>query len=99
MRLREASADVSGDTRAFSDFLMRIGDGRHDQHGNLPREYARMPSDLLLTPASEEMGDLIDRFKLNIRKVVDHLYGEMSGADACSFANLCDRAILCRVAN
>ena len=94
MRVRGSTGSDANAVQEFADFLLRIGDGRHDPHPALLREYAPIPDDMLLTPVEESMGELNRSLRLNVRRVVEYLYQDVERMDPGAMAYLTDRVIL-----
>jgi hypothetical protein len=88
------SRGTNQDQREFSEYLLAIGDGRHDTHDSLASDFACIPNDLLIPAVEEDMGELINTFGLNVRRIVDHLYGDIGEVGSAAFEYLSVRAIL-----
>ena len=93
MRLLGSGGESHGD-REFPEFLLRFGEGRHETNDQLGSDYARIPDDLLLPAVDESMCELIETFRLNVRRLADHLYEDVANTGPAAFDYLSERAIL-----
>ncbi|KAF4046771.1 PIF1-like helicase [Phytophthora infestans] len=71
------------EVQAFADYLLRIGDGRHDTSPGLDKNIVKIPQDMLLSRAShsddedEEINEQVGRLS-TLSRLIDTVYADFN---------------------
>ncbi|KAG3239144.1 hypothetical protein PI124_g15908 [Phytophthora idaei] len=89
------TADTAEEMAAFSDFLLQLGEGRHDVNAALRRAYIKIPRDMLIeNPVADEDDDEKIRpgaIPRGMNRIIDEMYADINNPEIAAekyFANL-----------
>ncbi|KAE8987578.1 hypothetical protein PR001_g21538 [Phytophthora rubi] len=92
------NATSAEDMRAFSEFLLKVGEGRHEFNPTLGREYMKIPSDMLIdNPPDEPIEDADihpDAIPKGMERLIDFMYADVNNPDVTTDEYFADRTIL-----
>ncbi|KAE9045519.1 hypothetical protein PR003_g23036 [Phytophthora rubi] len=83
MRVRAAhSARTAAELAAFSDFLLQVGEGRHEVNRALGGDYMKLPRDMLVENPPEERDEDAEiapgAAPIGLTRIVDVMYADIN---------------------
>ncbi|OWZ11278.1 LOW QUALITY PROTEIN: Helitron helicase [Phytophthora megakarya] len=79
--------------REFSDFLLQVGEGRHDGHPVLGREYMELPGDMVISNHVEAPMKM-KKLSQGMTRLIDHMYADVNNPEIATNEYFTNRAIL-----
>ncbi|RAW19836.1 hypothetical protein PC110_g23722, partial [Phytophthora cactorum] len=83
MRVRSAGDTTSAEEMSsFSEFLLQVGEGRHDVNPALGQDFMKIPKDMLIDnpPAEDTYDEEIapGMIPKDMERVIDHMYADVN---------------------
>ncbi|EEY61181.1 helitron helicase-like protein [Phytophthora infestans T30-4] len=99
MRVRTAdTADTAEEMAAFSEFLLQVGEGRHDVNPSLGNDYMKIPRDMLIenppVPDDEDQEIRPGVIPRGMDRIIDEMYGEINNPEVATDEYFANRTIL-----
>ncbi|GMF48415.1 unnamed protein product [Phytophthora fragariaefolia] len=100
MRVRAAhSAETAAELGAFSEFLLQVGEGRHEVNRHLGRDYMKLPRSMLIDDALEEEVDEEEviapgAIPSGLKRLIDVMYPDVNNQAIATDEYFVNRTIL-----
>ncbi|GMF44533.1 unnamed protein product [Phytophthora fragariaefolia] len=100
MRVRAAhSAETAADLAAFSEFLLQVGEGRHEVNRQLGRDYIKLPRSMLIDDPPEEEVDADEviapgAIPSGLKRLIDVMYPDVNNQAIATDEYFANRTIL-----
>ncbi|KAH7482044.1 ATP-dependent DNA helicase PIF1 [Phytophthora ramorum] len=99
MRVRTAAtSDSAAEMAAFSEYLLKVGEGRHEVHNDLGNDYIKIPRDMLIdNPAGDPDEDEEIRpgaIPRGMRRMIDEMYADINNSEVATDEYFASRTIL-----
>lgn len=99
MQLRSADSEMDAEEMAaFSEFLLKVGEGRHDVNPALGREFIKIPSDMLIDNPPDSPEDnaeiLPGAVPRGMERLIDHMYSDVNNPEIATDEYFASRTIL-----
>jgi hypothetical protein len=99
MRVRAAGSDMDAEEMAeFSEFLLKVGEGRHDFNPALGRLSIKIPSDMLIDNPPDAPDDNAEiapgAVPRGMERLIDHMYADVNNPDVATDEYFASRTIL-----
>uniref|UniRef100_H3H8G1 DNA helicase Pif1-like 2B domain-containing protein n=1 Tax=Phytophthora ramorum TaxID=164328 RepID=H3H8G1_PHYRM len=83
---------------AFSEYLLKVGEGRHEVHNELGNDYIKIPRDMLIdNPAGDPDEDEEIRpgtIPRGMRRMIDEMYADINNSEVATDEYFASRTIL-----
>ncbi|OWZ05116.1 Helitron helicase [Phytophthora megakarya] len=95
MRVRYAdNSSTAEEMREFSDFLLQVGEGRHEGHPVLGKEYMKLPGDMVIPNPVEDPDEdeeiVPGAIPKGMTRLIGHMYADVNNPEIATdeyFAN------------
>ncbi|GMF54593.1 unnamed protein product [Phytophthora fragariaefolia] len=100
MRVRAAhSAETAAELAAFSEFLLQVGEGRHEVNRQLGRDYMKLPRSMLIDDPPEEEVDEEEviapgAISSGLQRLIDVVYPDVNNQAIATDEYFANRTIL-----
>ncbi|OWZ01220.1 Helitron helicase [Phytophthora megakarya] len=99
MRVRTAeNSSTAEEMREFSDFLLQVGEGRHEGHLVLGKKYMKLPGDMVIRNPVENPDDDEEighgAIPKGMTRLIDHMYVNVNNQEIRSDEYFANRTIL-----
>ncbi|KAG6617010.1 helitron helicase-like protein [Phytophthora cinnamomi] len=101
MRVQSASNEsTAAELAAFSEFLLQVGEGRHEVNRSLGRDFVKIPRDMLIDNIYEEGDDIEDEeitpgaVPRGLKNIIDKMYADINDPEVATDEYFANRTIL-----
>ncbi|KAE9276432.1 hypothetical protein PR003_g29064, partial [Phytophthora rubi] len=101
MRVQSArSESTAAELAAFSEFLLQVGEGRHEVNRSLGKDFVKIPRDMLIdnTEPDQDMDEdediLPGAVPRGLKNIIDVMYADINNPDIATDEYFADRTIL-----
>ncbi|KAG6617013.1 helitron helicase-like protein [Phytophthora cinnamomi] len=101
MRVQSASNEsTAAELAAFSEFLLQVGEGRHEVNRSLGRDFVKIPRDMLIDNVYEEGDDIEDEeitpgaVPRGLKNIIDKMYADINDPEVATDEYFANRTIL-----
>ncbi|GMF18234.1 unnamed protein product [Phytophthora fragariaefolia] len=93
------SAETAAELAAFSEFLLQVGEGRHEVNRQLGRDYMKLPRTMLIDDALEEVVDEEEviasgAIPCGLKRLIDVMYPDVNNQAIATDDYFANRTIL-----
>ncbi|GMF51298.1 unnamed protein product [Phytophthora fragariaefolia] len=101
MRVRSAGNDsTAAELAAFSEFLLQVGEGRHEVNRSIGRDFVKIPQDMLINNNDDDREESEDEeirpgaVLRGLKKIIDVMYADINDPDIATDDYFANRTIL-----
>ncbi|KAE9208495.1 hypothetical protein PF005_g12200 [Phytophthora fragariae] len=101
MRVQSArSESTAADLAAFSEFLLKVGEGRHDVNRSLGKDFVKIPRDMVIdnTETDRDMDEdediLPGAMPRGLKNIIDVMYADINNPEIATDEYFANRTIL-----
>ncbi|KAE9079010.1 hypothetical protein PF010_g22923 [Phytophthora fragariae] len=101
MRVQSAKSEsTAAEPAAFSEFLLKVGEGKHEVNRSLGKDFVKIPRDMLIynTETDQDMDDdediLPGAVPRGLKNIIDVMYADINKPDIATDEYFANRAIL-----
>ncbi|GMF46737.1 unnamed protein product [Phytophthora fragariaefolia] len=101
MRVRSAGSNsTAAELAAFSEFLLQVGEGRHEVNRSIGRDFVKIPQDMLIDNNDDDREESEDEeirpgaVPRGLKKIIDVMYADIKGPAIATDDYFANRTIL-----